>query len=157
MKIPDALEHPERYPGLAERKLPRVLLRIWCYPSFDPYRSWAAIQAREGLFLRRIVWDQGRTGRLKPTTYGSEVPLEHSVFDELVADLQAIELPPFLAVSTIGLDGTSYGVETGSYMLSARLAWWQTPPEAWEPLRNWHARASALFDSLLPTATPEFD
>jgi hypothetical protein len=157
MKGREFLEPPENYPGLVERARASVCLRVWLYPSFEPQRSWAVIRAKEGLFLRRIVWDQQRRGGglRPPDTYGSETPLANSVFDMLQAELQAIELPPFLPVPTIGVDGTSYGVETGSYMPSARLAWWHTLPEAWGPLRNWHARAAALFDSLLPPATPD--
>jgi hypothetical protein len=155
MKASELLEHPEAYPGLVERKFARVRLRLWRYPSFEPLRSWAVLQAKKALFLRRIVWDQGRTEGLKPTTYGSEVPLEKPVLDMLLAELQAVELPPFLPVSSIGLDGTTYGVEAGSYMLSARLTWWEAPPKAWEPLRDWHMRTAALFDSLLPLATPD--
>jgi hypothetical protein len=52
------LDHPETYSGLAPHRDARRLLRLWRYPSFEPYCSWAVIEARSGLFLRRVVWDQ---------------------------------------------------------------------------------------------------
>ncbi len=81
--------------------------------------------------------------------------MENAVFAALQQELQAIELPPFLTVSSIGIDGTLYGVEVGGHMRSARLAWWETPPKSWEPLQGWHGRTAALFDSMLPAATPD--
>jgi hypothetical protein len=129
-------------------------LRLWRYPAFEAFRAWAAIGAKDGLFLRRIVWDQ-RAGGLTPALYGAEAPLEKEVFGKLLAELRGIELPPFVEVSTIGIDGVSCGIETGSYMASASLAWWGTPPAAWAPLANWHAHAMAVFEGMLPLSTPD--
>jgi hypothetical protein len=147
------LEHPELYPGLPQREYARVILRTWRYPSFEPYFSWAVVQAKGELFLRRVVWDQRRRDVPEPITFGSEVPLDSKEYSLLLDELQVIKVPPFLSVSTVGLDGTSYGVESGSYMLSARLAWWEAAPAAWAPLQQWHERAASAFESLLPLAT----
>jgi hypothetical protein len=113
------------------------------------------IEVKQEFFLRRVVWDQRCVQVHDPMIYACESPLESSVFRFLLSELQAIDLHPFSPVSIIGLDGTSHGVEAGSCYLSARLAWWETPPKEWEPLQNWHTRATALFDSLLPSSTAD--
>jgi len=148
------LESPAKYPGLPARDRSLVQLRIWRYPSFQPSSSWAVLRAAKALFLRRITWDHRRPVIAEPNTYGSEVPLDAAVFEGLLHRLQAIDLPPFLPVSTVGIDGTSYGVEVGSFGLSARLSWWESAPKAWSLLEEWHASAITQFEGLLPASTP---
>ena len=58
LKALQVLESPESYPSLTERPFARTLLRIWRYPSFEPYSSWALIQASSQVFLRRVTWDK---------------------------------------------------------------------------------------------------
>ena len=147
------LEHPAEYPGLALLMPPRVLLRVWRYPSFEPWCSWAVLEADGSLFLRRIAWDHRRLVISDPITYGSEVLIERSTFDSLSSELHDIELMPFAPVSTLGIDGTTYGVEVGDFGVSARLSWWASPPADWVPVQEWHERAVALFESLLPAQT----
>jgi hypothetical protein len=148
------LEKPETYPGLAQRKHSLVLLRVFQYPSFQPCSSWAVVQVAKNLFLRRVTWDQRHPFTPEPVTYGAEVPLESSIFNALTTELRAIQLTPFVVVSTIGIDGTSYGVEVGGFGSSARLSWWETPPPNWAPLQQWHAHAVTQFEALLPASTP---
>lgn len=145
------LDCPETYPGLVERRGARRLLRLWRYPSFEPYCAWAVIEVRSGLFLRRVVWDQRRKDPApEPVTYGSEVVLRQERLAEALAELAAIRLAPFPTIRTIGLDGTGYGVEQGDIFRSARLGWWDSHPEDWAPLHQWHERTAARFDALLP-------
>jgi hypothetical protein len=148
------LESPASYPGLAERARARVSLRIWRYPSFEPCSSWALVEASKSVFLRRVTWDQRHPLSTEPVTYGSEVPIKPHLYEPLLAQLRSIQLPPFIAVATLGIDGTSYGVEIGAFGLSARLSWWETPPREWAALHSWHADAVARFDALLPASTP---
>ena len=146
------LDRPETYPGLAARGRGRRLLRLWRYPSFEPYCSWAVIEARSGLFLRRVVWDQRRDDPTpEPVTYGSEALLRQEELAEVLAELAAIRLTPFPTIRILGLDGTGYGVEQGDSFGSARLEWWDLRhPEDWAPLHRWHERTAARFDALLP-------
>ncbi|MCL2310261.1 MAG: hypothetical protein FWC42_08335 [Proteobacteria bacterium] len=129
-------------------------LRLWRYPSFQPSASWAVLQADNALFLRRITWDHRHPVIVEPITYGCEVPLASDVFETVLRSLQAIKLPPFVPVSTIGIDGTSYGLEINSFALSARYNWWESPPEAWTQLEEWHGSTTAQFEDLLPASTP---
>ncbi|WP_342236809.1 hypothetical protein [Inquilinus sp. OTU3971] len=144
------LDHPETYPGLVQHRDARRLLRLWRYPSFEPYCSWVVIEARSGLFLRRVVWDQRRQD-LEPATYGSETVLRQAEIAEVLAELAAIRLAPFPTMRILGLDGTGCGVEQGEGFGSARLEWWDLRhPEDWAPLHRWHERTAARFDTLLP-------
>jgi hypothetical protein len=151
------LERPDTYPGLAKRKHSLVLLRVWQYPSFHPCSSWAVIQDAKNFFLRRVTLEQRHPFTPERATYGAEVPLQSSVFNALATELRAIELAPFIAVSTLGIDGTSYGVEVGGFALSTRLSWWETPPQNWASLEQWHAHAVAQFEALLPASTPSIE
>ena len=144
------LDHPETYPGLVQHRDAHRLLRLWRYPSFEPCCSWAVIEARSGLLLRRVVWDQGRQD-LEPVTYGSETVLRQEELVAVLAELAAIRLAPFPTMRILGLDGTGYGVEQDDGFGSARLEWWDLRhPEDWAPLHRWHELTAARFDALLP-------
>ena len=154
LKALQVLESPESYPSLTERPFARTLLRIWRYPSFEPYSSWALIQASSQMFLRRVTWGKSDVLAITPVTFGSEAPIEAPAYEGLLLRLREIQLPPFITVSRLGLDGISYGIETSAFGLSARLSWWETPPPQWAALETWHAEAVEKFDGLLPASTP---
>ena len=147
------LENPLLYPGLPQKKRPRVLLRLWHYPAFEPHASWVIIEDDTKYFLRRVVWDQ-RVDIVspEPQTYATEAPINKCVLDELMNKLQGIELPPFIPVDTVGIDGVRNGLEFGSYMASARLSWWCDPPPQWAPLQSWHNDAIDVLEQLLPSS-----
>ena len=157
LKAMQMLELPESYPSLAERPFARTLLRIWRYPSFGPYLSWALIQASSQMFVRRVTWDKSDMLAVTPVTFGSEVAIEEPAYEGLLLRLREMQLPPFITVARLGLDGTTYGIETSAFGLSARLSWWQDPPPEWAALGIWHAEAVEKFDGLLPASTPTFD
>ncbi|WP_225766610.1 hypothetical protein [Inquilinus sp. Marseille-Q2685] len=146
------LDHPETYPGLIEHGSARQLLRLWRYPSFAPWCSWAVIEARSGLFLRRVVWDRhDRSGKPQPVTYGCEAPLRPEMLATVLGELAVIRLTPFPTVRILGLDGTGCGVEQGDLFGFARFEWWDVRhPEDWGPLHQWHERTAGRLDALLP-------
>jgi hypothetical protein len=148
------LEAPETYPTLAQRRS-TTLLRVWVYPSFKPSASWSVIQEGRRFFIRRVVWDQVRTVDSEPVTYGAESPVEEESFRELLTELRAMQAAPFALASTMGIDGTSYGVEVGGIRPSGRMSWWGKPPIGWAALQAWHARAIERFEALLPASTSE--
>lgn len=148
------LENPESYPLLPQRNFIR-LFRVWVYPTFAPYVAWSLAQASEQFYIRRVVWDQVHTVDLEPITFGTELPVLEETFHKLLAELRAMQLTPFTLASATGVDGTSYGVEVGTFNPSGRLSWWGNPPEAWSPLQAWHTCATQLFESLLPLSTPD--
>lgn len=149
------LESPLTYPGLPEHRHPRVLLRVWRHPSFEPYASWSLIETQTASFVRRITWDPFHLLADTPVTYGAEAVIPAAVYEPLLSALRGIQLPAFQpAGNAVGIDGTTYGVESGNYMHSARVTWWETPPTQWAALARWHADAIARFESLLPAMTP---
>ena len=150
----DILSHPHNYPGLPEHRQPAIL-RIWEYPSFAPYVSWAIFRSKKECAVRRITWAQSKTIAPQPVTYGAEAAIEESALNKLLNELAKIQLPPFLDVPTLGIDGASYGVEIGSFGASARLCWWNKLPQEWAALQQWHERAVQQFESLLPARTPD--
>jgi len=157
------LENPTKYPGLPAKKNALMRLRLWRYPSFQPSSSWAVLQVDEALFLRRITWDHRRPmtvpsnmATAEPVTYGCEAPIASAVFETVLHSFQAMKLPPFVPVSTCGIDGTSYGFEMSSFALSARFSWWESLPAAWSQLEEWHSSTIAQFEDLLPANTPSF-
>jgi len=123
-------------------------LRVWRYPSFKPQCSWAIVEAKDELFLRRVVRDPFRG-----FTYGSETPFDKSVYDKLSAELENIQIAPFESAEGIGLDGTSHGIERVSFRVSLRISWWESPPSGWAALQGWHQKATQIFDSALPMST----
>lgn len=145
------LDRPEVHPGLVRRWPARQLLRLWRYPSFEPFRSWAVIEVKSGLFLRRVVWNRlDGSAEPQPVTYGFEAPLGQRDVAPVLDELAAVRLVPFPARGFLGLDGTRFGVEQSNGLRSARLDWWDVHPEDWKPLHQWHERMTARFDSLLP-------
>ena len=148
------LESPASYPSLGERPYARTLVRLWRYPSFEPYSSWALIEAKSQVFLRRVTWDKSQWLDFTPVTFGSEVLIEAPAYEGLLSRLREIQLPPFINFNRLGLDGVTYGIEISVFGLSARLSWWDTPPPEWAALGTWHAEAIEKFDGLLPTSTP---
>ena len=116
--------------------------------------------------MRRVEWDHAADYGLgdavpesAPTTFGADAPLHVAPVQELLDELAAISLPPFLPVATLGLDGASFAVLFGDAWRSACLSWWCDPPEEWQPLVRCYERAIALFERHLPastTRTPHF-
>lgn len=157
LKAMQMLESPESYPGLTERPHARTLLRIWRYPSFEPYSSWALIEARSQVFLRRVTWDKSELLAITPDTFGCEAPVEAQAYEGLLARLREIQLPSFISEVRLGIDGVTYGVEVAAFGLSARFSWWNTPPPQWAALESWHSEAIETFDGLLPVSTPSID
>ena len=154
------LQHPETYPGLAPWCENDTRVRFVRLPSFEPYSVWV-LQRRDNIAqVRRVEWDHLADAPLRdafpdaaPTTFAADAQLPVALADELLSELAAIHLPPFLPVSTLGLDGTSYAIEFGSSWRSAALSWWCEPPEEWQTLASFHERALALFERFLPVST----
>jgi hypothetical protein len=153
------LEAPLDYPRLARRPRASQKVRIWRQPSFDPECSWSIIRDSEDWFVRRIVYapryEAGQIWRLWRHTFGSEARLPEAVATELLRDLHAISLSPFVELSGAGVDGARYGVDTGALLPHASLSWWGQAPEAWSALRDWYGAAvSALEAGLPPSLVP---
>jgi hypothetical protein len=144
----ELFERPERFPGLPPLRAHERLLRVWVCPSFTPWTSWSVYRSGAARQVRRVMLVPGALEGVAP--WGADGFAPASEVDAVVAALEAMELAPFVSVATLGIDGTTYGVERGGHWLSARLAWWERPPTAWAPLAAWHERARAFLDQHVP-------
>jgi hypothetical protein len=148
------LADPRSYPGLVSRSDAFIILRVWISPAFDPYCSWSVLMQKGKYFLRRVVWDQRKLEvTSEPATFAAEVALKEEDWKPLVTELEQIELPAFVPVNTIGIDGVTYGVEVGGFMTSASFRWWCDPPERWKGLSMWHRKAMHELQKQLPPST----
>lgn len=113
-------ERPERFPGLPPLCARDRLLRVWVCPSFTLWTSWsvyrsgAARQVRRVMLVPRALADGA-------APWGADGFAPASEVEGLVAALEGIELAPFASVATLGVDGTTYGVERGDHC--CRRAW----------------------------------
>ncbi len=144
-------EQPFGYPGMVERGFPQKSLRIWVYPSFEPFVSFTVAKFRDGLFARRIVWDhRHQVLAHEPMTYCSEIAVSESVLDELIQCLAKIELNPYIPLGGFGIDGVHYGVTFQQFMSESTLNWWGRHPESWHELRSWHGEYINKINELFP-------
>jgi len=146
----------ETYNGLVARSTTDVVMRIWSFPSIEPYKSWTVFKDKKNYFLRSIVWDQlAKIFTTDLITYGTEKQVGEDIIDPLLNELESIKIPPFENVNTIGLDGVTSGVERVNRMVSASVNWWCDTPNTWKPLQLWHENAIIQLDKFLPICTTD--
>ena len=154
-KAIELLQDVGQYPGLQPWKEHDVRFRLIRLPSYEAYSVWALHQS-DGIYrVRRLEWDRlldAQKPASAPTLFGADAELPRKSVQQLLIELSLIALPPFLPVSTIGLDGISHAVEFGDCWRSASLAWWGKPPRQWRALAEWYGQAVKLFEQFLPVS-----
>lgn len=151
------LERPELYPGLERWPDHELIIRVWVYEALTYHSSWLLRKSADVFWIRRIQWEPGTTpGTDEPQTYGSEAIVPTEKATSILEPLDSFVVSPFLKPAHVGIDGTTFGVETRCYYLNAHLSWWSTPPESWHPVANWLEESVTYFDSLLPESTAAF-
>lgn len=144
-------EDPFGYPGMVQRGFSHKSIRIWVYPSFEPFVSFTLAKFKEGYFARRMVWDQRKQVMTdEPQTYCAEIEVSDSVFQELAKSLAQINLSPFEPAEMLGIDGVRFGVTLEQFMSETTLHWWGCYPEAWNELRAWHGTYINKLNGLFP-------
>ncbi|HEY8563547.1 MAG TPA: hypothetical protein VIL74_24425 [Pyrinomonadaceae bacterium] len=134
------------------------VLRLWTYPSFEPYKVWIFSEARfqtirvRNLKIIRAVWDQNEDYRrlcfplegLKkgfhtdPSIVVQSIERTPEVFDRIFAELKRIQFPAFANYEkSIGIDGVRYGIETFDFTHQTNISWWSVYPEEWQDLVDW--------------------
>ena len=142
-------ENSFEYPGMVKRGAAHKSIRIWIYPSFEPFVSFTLAKFKGGFFARRMVWDQRKQVMTdEPQTYCAEISIEESVFIELTESLAKINLSPFEPVEMLGIDGVRFGVTSTQFMSESTLDWWGCYPESWSELRAWHDKYLNKLDNL---------
>jgi hypothetical protein len=142
--------------GLTRNEVPALkLLQLLVIPSFEPtigveiFRktsrskivSYVAAQT-----VWRRDWDieKFRTPveRLKyprsiaPTIHRKIGEVSNEIIEGWLNQLKSISIPAWVENESIDLDRTRYELSLGqdTSFLSVRYAWWEQPPEAWQPL-----------------------
>jgi hypothetical protein len=147
----ERLRHPERYPAMQSVRPSSVVLRLFRFEGIGRYYAWMLAKVDGQYLVRRVVWDRPgdhRPGVLDPTTFGSDGLLPPDTAEFMRADFQqscAATVPD----SSIGLDGVSYGIETGAPWPSSRLEWWSGASTA-HPAEEWFRRVASTLDGVLP-------
>jgi hypothetical protein len=155
-KAHQVLNHPEVYPGLANRNPDDRRFLIWHYPSLEAHKSWALFWEKEDCWVRRIIWDKSLhfpSHNLEPCTYGCEILIPFEKAQQLVNTLSEINLKPFQQPKQFGSDGTIAGIEVGNYWHSCRLSWWDVPSPSWQPLIIWYEQTLSYLESVMPGNT----
>ena len=152
-RVEQQLAHPLAYPALPRRPHGQVLLRVWQHPSFTPAACWALIRDGKQEVLRRIVVDVAPDPLWQPISWGAEREVLPSEFADLMAQLRDLRFSPFQAREGFCLDGCEFGVDTSDSFTQSSLSWRNEPPETWQALAQWHARAIRQFNAVLPATS----
>lgn len=157
------LLEPDRHPGLIARNEHQRKLLIWCFPSFQPYSSWALYHEKqrnkdEAFYVRRLQWDgmfELPRSTDEPTVFGGDSRIADETAHSLIAGMQSVKFEALCTVPLTGCDGTTCGISTGSSPNTAVLQWWSVAPQEWTPLRAWFDLAVAAFEAALPESVCE--
>ena len=150
------IENPEFYPGLVPHESSDRHFLLLHYPTFEPHASWSLFQVGDRYWVRRVEWDRSKYipfHDTDPYTYGSEVRCPDPVAKEAIATLAALSFRPLIKQEGIGLDGTTYGITIGNYLLSCSLRWWCNPPDDWAGVAAWFRTTVEAFEALLPESS----
>ena len=126
-----------------------VVVRIWQYPAFEPYRSWCLIRGvaarAERWLLRQTTWErfadhERARDPLKqaafmvdpapaPSIAVQDAVVETDFATAFIERLGTLALPALVACQGLGIDGVENGIETEGGRV--RLQWWCEGPPAW--------------------------
>ncbi|AGC43095.1 hypothetical protein MYSTI_01763 [Myxococcus stipitatus DSM 14675] len=154
------LEHPETAaPAL---RVSSQWLRIWAYPALrgNPrvWLLWNAGRRQDDTFprVRRVVWArEPGEATAAPRLLVTDADVPHEAWQQLLMEAEGLHMPALhFGKPRIGTDGVSYGVELRNFARHMRFEWWWKPPEGWEELADWVARATRLFETSLEATNP---
>jgi hypothetical protein len=138
-----ALKHPDETEPRGNLHRYSLFLRLWRYPSFEPWISWAIFEPgryaddANALHVRQITWDQqcdlGRFAdpmewlrqgyRAPPTLRVADTAVSSELLKPYQDELARACIPLFPREDFITLDGEERGVETYGFAVSARVVW----------------------------------
>lgn len=169
-------EHAERLLANPDLLLDRqdlssfhIELRLWHYPSFDPWTVWLLCRnAQNGLShqVREIVWDKESDSnrfidplqKLKhgiPQEPDFRIRVAALAPDEIeprLAELRKMSFPAFMEPDSIGCDGETYGIASDPGFLNAGISWWCEGPDEWGEVTRWFNRMRDYLTAQLDAA-----
>lgn len=133
------------------------VLRLWRYPSFEPYVSWlvyspvARYRDVNSSLAVRVSWDRPfDTARfrdpMKGLAHGSavepaitlkQIEIPVTDVDSRLATLASIKVPVMIDRSIV-VDGEICGFESFG-LTTVRLTWCSNAPDTWQPIVDWAA------------------
>lgn len=148
------LENPYSIPSAPKLEMCQPMLRLWVYPSFEDHLAWHVFRCvksrKDSAIVRRVKWDQEadwrrlagdpllglRTGfHATPTIEVRDRRLDGAVLNGYLEELKAITIAIGAGKGTIGIDGTTSGVEV--FPGRVLVEWWSAYPPEWEGLVSW--------------------
>lgn len=160
-KAEKLLANPKLLKKEAILKCYKPILRLWIYPSFEPYKVWVfntpdfkTIQP-DDLRVIRAIWDHNEDYRrlsspmkglkegfhTQPKIAVRSIELSGEVFDGIFSELRQIRFSAFANYGKhIGIDGVRYGIETFDFTHRTNISWWSVYPEEWQNLIDWFER-----------------
>lgn len=125
-----------------------VMLHLWMLPAFSDAIS-LTVYYKHGIhmvkrtnpesipFVKEVRWVKSSKDIGKHHTT-REAALSQVIFLGLLQQGSQIQIPIINTPFSLGLDGTSFGLEMpGHGFGSYRLTWWSNGPEVWKPLTTW--------------------
>ena len=152
------LDNPEFLPKDSAFNFWNPILRLWVYPSFEPYKVWIFYEANyrtiklTDIFIRQVVWDREsdyerllnpleglkRGFNTQPKIESKSLKVKAKVFEELFTSLQKIDFPAFANYNnSFGIDGVRCGIEAIESTHKTSIAWWSSYPDEWKDIIEW--------------------
>lgn len=162
------LNNPKLLRTEAILKFYQPILRLWIYPSFEPYEVWTFCEPNfatirpTNLKVINAVWDQNEDYRrlsdplkglkegfhVEPQIDVRSIEITKKTFDEIFFELQKIQFPAFANYrKSVGIDGIRYGVETFDFTHRTKISWWSVYPEEWQSLIDWFEKTTKFLES----------
>ena len=151
-----------------ERRLRGTLVRVWHYPSFEPWRSGTQVLPRDDLkapaTVREVTWDQGedrrrfvdpmakirslsRTGLL---ITARDAVVSAEPLGELLWLGRQVRVSFLTSQGHFALDGDRSGISFGEYTANARIEGWGEGPSEGRSFTLWAERLRELLQGSFP-------
>jgi hypothetical protein len=154
-----ALGHAQELEPVGPVRRLQPELRVWHYPAFHPWVSWTVL--REGrssggvarLWVREVSWDMPADMRrlsdpmeglrcgfhTRPTLGVRDAELPAEQYQSLASAGSEVRIPIVTPDHAFGLDGETFGIETGDHFARFRCEWWGDGPQEWTDWVRWVA------------------
>jgi hypothetical protein len=167
-KAEKLLNDPRLLPKEAILKFYEPVLRLWIYPSFEPYKIWVFSEPNvktirpDKLKVIRAIWQRGEDYQrlndpirglkegfhTEPKLEVQSIDLTKELFDMIFSKLQQIQFSVFANYrKSVGVDGVRYGIETFNSTHRTNISWWSVYPEEWQSLIDWFEQTTDFLEN----------
>lgn len=139
-------------------KFYKPILRLWIYPSFEPYQVWYFSEpdfktiSLKNFKVIQGIWNRNEDFQrlnnpieglkkgfeTEPKIEVSSIEIEKEVFEKIFDELRQIQFSAFANYrKSIGIDGVRCGIETFDFTHTTNISWWSVYPKEWQRLIDW--------------------